>query len=203
MSVIGFTLIHTMVSPLFLLFTLAAAAAEDPTWNDAPWIGSSANAVIGDASDLFRTTFTTPADAGNGSSSAILHVATLGMGFSRINGLEVSDDRLTHSGWTDNENRVLYSTYDVSSLLAPAGEANVLAIAVGTGWRDQITYPRRDDTASSTEDSTHLRLCRAILELPGTTVVVTTSQDWWTAPGPWLRTSIYNGESRLRRLYPE
>ena len=63
-------------------------------------------------------------------------------------------------------------------------------------WHDESTVGLQGNWG-------HLRLCRAILELPGTTVVVTTSQDWWTAPGPWLRTSIYNGESRLRRLYPE
>ena len=72
----------TPASLLYLLFTLSLVSA-DPEWSNAPWIGSSANALIGDGSDLFRTTFSTPADV-NGS-SAILHVATLGMGFARIN----------------------------------------------------------------------------------------------------------------------
>lgn len=58
---------------------------------------------------------------------------------------KVSLDELTVSGWTDSESRNLYSSYDVTDLLDWSGESEqVLGIAVGTGWRDLVAFPRRD-----------------------------------------------------------
>ena len=130
-------------------------------WDQTPWIGSSNSPLIADASDLFRTTFTTPTDDDE-AANIILHIAALGVGFARINGQEVSEDRLLLGGWTDNEQRVLYSSYDVSDLLAAPGAENVLAVAIGTGHRDLDQFPRLDDAATA-GDITNLRVLRAQL----------------------------------------
>lgn len=157
-------------------------------------MGSPNAPLEGDASDLFRTVFETPACEG-----ATLHIAALGMGFARLNGQEVSEDRLLLSGWTDNEQRVLYNSYDVSSLLAPSGGPNVLAVAIGSGYRDLLQFPRLDAAAAS-NDMTHFRVVRAMLLATDGTNLLGGSSSWFTAPGPWLRTSIYNGEIYDARL---
>ena len=195
---------------LFLALLVAAVSSvlSSPqlNWNQTPWIGSSNSPLIADASDLFRTTFTTPTDDDE-AATIILHIAALGVGFARINGQEVSEDRLLLSGWTDNEQRVLYSSYDVSDFLAAPGAQNVLAVAVGTGYRDLDQFPRRDKAAAAAGDITNLRVLRAQLvraenSSTGTLLCGTGFGvgDWWTTPGPWLRTSIYDGEIYDARL---
>ena len=80
---------------LFLALLVAAVSSvlSSPqlNWNQTPWIGSSNSPLIADASDLFRTTFTTPTDDDE-AATIILHIAALGVGFARINGQEVSED---------------------------------------------------------------------------------------------------------------
>ena len=63
--------------------------------------------------------------------SARLHVTALGLYEARLNGQRVGDAYLT-PGWTDYGKRVLYQTYDVTSLLAD-GE-NVLGAVLADGW---------------------------------------------------------------------
>ena len=63
--------------------------------------------------------------------SARLHVTALGLYEARLNGQRVGDAYLS-PGWTDYDKRVLYQTYDVTSLLA-AGE-NVLGAIIADGW---------------------------------------------------------------------
>jgi len=63
--------------------------------------------------------------------SARLHVTALGLYEARLNGQRVGDAFLS-PGWTDYAKRVLYQTYDVTSLLTP-GE-NVLGAIIADGW---------------------------------------------------------------------
>ncbi|MGH3227952.1 MAG: alpha-L-rhamnosidase N-terminal domain-containing protein, partial [Streptosporangiaceae bacterium] len=63
--------------------------------------------------------------------SARLYVTALGLYEARLNGQRVGDGFLT-PGWTDYTRRILYQTYDVTSLLA--GGENVLAAILAHGW---------------------------------------------------------------------
>jgi hypothetical protein len=105
---------------------------------------------------------------------AVLHVATLGVGFVHLNGKDVTEDQLTLSGWTDTESRVLFSSYNVTELLLPAGgESNVLAACVGSGWRDLNDFPRNDLATAGSVDVTHARVLRAQLVITAPVVVGT------------------------------
>jgi alpha-L-rhamnosidase len=63
--------------------------------------------------------------------SARLHVTALGLYEARLNGQRVGDAHLS-PGWTDYDRRVLYQSYDVTSLVS-AGE-NVLGAVIADGW---------------------------------------------------------------------
>ena len=183
-----------------IVITVPIAAALNPAnWTTASWIGSSTAGDASVASDFFRSpSFTTPEET----AQAVLHIATLGMGFSRINGQEVSLDELTHSGWTDNESRNLFTSYDVTLALNDPGAENVIAIAVGTGWRSLDDFPRRDYDpigALAPVDTTHARVVRAQLQFLGVdglevALPVNSGDDWLTTVAPFTQTSIYDGE---------
>jgi alpha-L-rhamnosidase len=62
---------------------------------------------------------------------ARLHITALGLYEARLNGHRIGDAFLT-PGWTDYDRRVLYQTYDVTTLLAEG--PNVLGAVIADGW---------------------------------------------------------------------
>lgn len=55
-----------------------------------------------------------------------------------VNGVRVDTTTLTGS-WTTWNARVLYYTYDITSLLKPG--VNVIGVMLGAGWRDTSEFP--------------------------------------------------------------
>ncbi|MND63398.1 Bacterial alpha-L-rhamnosidase [compost metagenome] len=136
---------------------------------------------------------------GGGIASARLYVAAGGWADLTVNGQAVSELPMA-PGWTDYGKRVLYQTYDVTSLLG-AGE-NVLAAELGRGWYG-VTEPNEwyfHKAPWHAEPS--LRAQLEIRYADGRREVVTTDRSWTTADGPTLHDSIYAGERHDARREP-
>ncbi|MEN6557826.1 MAG: family 78 glycoside hydrolase catalytic domain [Thermoguttaceae bacterium] len=126
--------------------------------------------------------------------SARLYVTGLGYYVARINGAEVGD-RVLDPGWTDYEDRVLYSTYDVTSRIVQG--KNCLGLMAGNGWYNPLPMKMwgRINLRNYLTVGCPRVLAQLEIELAdGTRQVVATDDTWKTSPGPILRNNIYLGE---------
>jgi alpha-L-rhamnosidase len=126
--------------------------------------------------------------------SARLYITALGSYQAFLNGKPVAQSRLT-PGFTDYRKRVLYQTYDVTSLLAPG--RNTIAAILGAGWHGSPLL------WSGTRLFPGPDLLRAQLELTfadGSHQLIATDSSWETAASPILSSEIYGGEAYDARL---
>jgi alpha-L-rhamnosidase len=127
--------------------------------------------------------------------SARLSITALGAYQAFINDKAVAPITLLAPGWTDFHKRVLYQTYDVTSLVSRG--ANTLGVSLGGGWYSSpLTWSGFRYTPGS-------NLLRAQLEITlanGTHQIIVTDPSWLTAPAPITFSEIYGGESYDARL---
>jgi alpha-L-rhamnosidase len=127
--------------------------------------------------------------------TARLSITALGAYQAFLNGKSVAPDTLLAPGWTDFHKRVLYQTYDVTSLLSHG--ANTLGVMLGGGWYSSpLTWTGFRYTPGP-------NLLRAQLDLTlanGTHQSIVTDPTWLTAPAPITFSEIYGGESYDARL---
>jgi alpha-L-rhamnosidase len=131
----------------------------------------------------------------SGIRSARLSITALGAYQAFINGKPVAPNTLLAPGWTDFHKRVLYQTYDVTSLLSHG--ANTLGVLLGGGW---YSSPM---TWIGFRYSPGPDLLRAQLDVAladGTHQTIITDPSWLTAPAPITFSEIYGGESYDARL---
>ncbi len=146
--------------------------------------------IATDAS-LLRKDFTLPSRV----KRARLTITALGAYQAYLNGKPVAPGTLLSPGWTDFHKRVLYQTYDVTSLLAQG--PNTIGVMLGGGWYSSpMTWAGYRDTPGP-------NLLRAQLDLEladGSHQAVITDPSWLTAPSPITFSEIYGGESYDARL---
>jgi alpha-L-rhamnosidase len=127
--------------------------------------------------------------------SARLSITALGAYQALINGKTVAPNTLLDPGWTDFHKRVLYQTYDVTSLLNSG--KNTIGVVLGGGWYSSpLTWIGFRYTPGP-------NLLRAQLDLTlanGEHQTVLTDGSWLTAPAPITFSEIYGGESYDARL---
>ena len=131
----------------------------------------------------------------SGISSARLSITALGAYEAFIDGKRVAPNTLLSPGWTDFHKRVLYQTYDVTSLLQHG--ANTLGVLLGGGW---YSSPM---TWAGVRDTPGPNLLRAQLDVTlanGTHQTIVTDPSWLTAAAPITFSEIYGGESYDARL---
>jgi len=149
------------------------------------------NRITTDAS-LLRKNF----NAKPGIRSARLSITALGAYQAFVDGKPVAPKTLLAPGWTDFHKRVLYQTYDVTSLIRPG--ANTLGVLLGGGWYSSpMTWIGFRDTPGP-------NLLRAQLDLnfvDGNHQTIVTDQSWLTGPAPITFSEIYGGESYDARLF--
>ncbi|WP_254533316.1 alpha-L-rhamnosidase [Natrinema gelatinilyticum] len=138
-----------------------------------------------DPSPLLRTEFT----ADKPIADARVHVAGIGYSELYLNGERVGDDVL-NPAWTLYEDRVVYSTYDVTDLVTEG--TNAAGIWLGKGWFSKNTpwYMSWESRGPP----------RALLDLTvtyadGSTETVVTDDTWQTHQSPLLENDIYDGET--------
>lgn len=127
--------------------------------------------------------------------SARLSISALGAYEAFLNGKAVAPDGLLAPGWTDFHKRVLYQTYDVTSLLNSG--SNTIGVQLGGGW---YSSPM---TWSGFRYTPGPNLLRAQLDLTfadGTHQMIGSDPSWLTAAAPVTFSEIYGGESYDARL---
>ena len=127
--------------------------------------------------------------------TARLSITALGAYQTFINGKSVAPDTLLAPGWTDFHKRVLYQTYDVTSLLSQG--TNTIGVVLGGGWYSSpLTWNGFRYTPGP-----NLLLAQLDLTLVnGTHQTIVTDPSWLTAPAPITFSEIYGGESYDARL---
>ncbi len=126
---------------------------------------------------------------------ARLSITALGAYEAFIDGKRVAPDTLLSPGWTDFHKRVLYQTYDVTSLLQ-RGE-NTLGVVLGGGW---YSSPMTWIGFRYTPGPDLLRAQLDVTLADGTHQRVVTDPSWLTAEAPITFSEIYGGESYDARL---
>jgi alpha-L-rhamnosidase len=183
-----------------------ARAAKEADWQPAQVVGPMSLAFgigidrqtpipgpdrVATTASLFRKDFTIDATV----QSARLTITALGAYQAHIDGQLVSPNTLLAPGWTDFHKRVLYQTYDVTSMLAPG--AHALGIVLGGGWYSSPL------TWTGIRNSPGPNLLRAQLDVTlanGKHEQIVTDATWQTAPAPVTFSEIYGGESYDARL---
>mgnify|MGYP000226888060 CR=1 FL=1 len=122
------------------------------------------------------------------------YICGLGYYELRINGRKVGDRQLD-PGWTDYDKLVLYSTYDVTSLLKE-GE-NAVGVMLGNGW-----YARKRSSDGSPKPP--ILILQIDLEFQdGSRKTIISDEKWKVSKGPIIENDIYNGETYDARLEEE
>ncbi|MEN3271481.1 MAG: alpha-L-rhamnosidase, partial [Actinomycetota bacterium] len=134
--------------------------------------------------------FATPIDVPDDVVTARLRIASRGIAYASIDGVDVSDDVL-QPGWTSYRTRVAVRTYDVTSQLASG--ASELAITVAPGWfSGPIGFGGADPIYGRHVGAlAQLELTRADDSL----VIVDTDDTWTASATPWSLAEIYDGEA--------
>ncbi len=131
----------------------------------------------------------------SGIRSARLSITALGAYEAFIDGQRVAPNSLLSPGWTDFHKRVLYQTYDVTSLLQRG--SNTIGVLLGGGWYSSpMTWVGIRNTPGP-----NLLLARLDVTLAnGTHQTIITDPTWLTASAPITFSEIYGGESYDARL---
>ncbi len=140
-------------------------------WQNSQWIGGDFN--------LLRDDFILPNKA---IASARLYVTSLGYNEVYFNGQKAGTDVL-NPAYTQFDKRVLYSTYDIKSLLSPAN--NAIGIMLGSSY-----YKRFVPGNLAVRAEFHITFT------DGTTYDYGTNPSWFKAlkGGPITYDDVYNGE---------
>ena len=126
--------------------------------------------------------------------SARLYVTALGSYRVFLNGSRVGEDVLTPD-FTDYRKRVLYQTYDVTSLLVNGN--NVISALLGDGWYGSaLTWVGMHFFSPPDRFVSQLELDYA----DGSHDTVVTDESWRATASPILRSDIYAGEVYDARL---
>lgn len=162
-------------------------------WHDAKWISDTFDKEFRKAPLLRKSISLEEKNIKN----ARLYVSGVGYYEFFINGAHVSDRKL-EPGYTHFDKRVLYSTYDVTSMLQH-GE-NVLAAELGNGWLNIQSL-----SVWEFEKARWRMRPRMIAELritynDGTVQTIPTDRRWKTNSGACSFNNLYSGEVYDARL---
>ncbi|WP_288207294.1 family 78 glycoside hydrolase catalytic domain [uncultured Parabacteroides sp.] len=123
---------------------------------------------------------------------ARLYIAGIGYYEASLNGKRIGD-HILDPGWTNYGKQILYSTYDITSLIG-SGE-NVIGVMLGNGYYNplpmRIFKPLREYL---TIGRPCLKAQLRIQYTDGSGETICTDESWKTAPGPVMRNNVYLGE---------
>ncbi|MGB3589219.1 MAG: family 78 glycoside hydrolase catalytic domain [Tunicatimonas sp.] len=126
---------------------------------------------------------------------ARLYISGLGYYEAELNGEKVGDQVLD-PGWTNYGERILYSTYDVTSQVQQG--KNALGVALGNGWYNPLPLGlfrrfnlRKFLTIGQPKFIAELH----VWHTNGSKTVVASDNSWMWDDGPLLENNIYLGET--------
>lgn len=132
--------------------------------------------------------------------SARLYIAGLGYPITFINGKRVGDHMLDMP-WTQFGKQVLYSTFDVTDMLAKGD--NAIGVMLGDGWYNP--KPIKLFTSFNVRDvltvgKNCVKAQILVKYTDGSSTIIKTDDTWKTGEGPVLMNSVYLGETYDARL---
>jgi alpha-L-rhamnosidase len=129
--------------------------------------------------------------------SARIYATALGTYQLYLNGKRTGGDVMA-PGWTDYRERVLYQTYDVTSLIAPG--ANKLSALLAPGWyATPLEWFQQPNNYGLTPPA--LRAQLRLEHADGSVEWMTTDANW-TASTSWIAsTELYDGEAQDGNAY--
>jgi len=156
-----------------------------------PW-GKPAIPVEGGPASLHRKNFETASQP----ESARLYITALGSYRAEINGQRVGDEILTPD-WTDFRDRVMYQTYDVTSLVKSG--KNAIGVTLGDGWYGSgLGWALERFTMG--EPPTRFLAQLHLRYSDGREDVIATDSSWKTSESAIRRSEIYAGETYDARM---
>jgi alpha-L-rhamnosidase len=173
-----------------------ARLESDSQWRDAKVLGDLTDRRLGDPGPLPQPaaylrgilTVSKPVQ------SARLYVTALGSYRAFINGKSVGSDVMTPD-FTDYRKRVLYQTYDVTSLITQG--RNVVSAILGDGWYGS---PLTWAGAHFFTPPDRLRAQLEIDHADGSREVFVSSSSWKAIASPIVESQLYSGETYDARL---
>jgi hypothetical protein len=136
---------------------------------------------------IFRRAFDLPSRPRR----AILSIAALGHGDVTINGAPVARSML-NPGWTDYRRTILYTSHDVTALLARG--PNVIGVMLGNGMYNVERVPGRYVKFVDSFGQPKL-IARLDVELAdGRMQTIVSNRDWRMHEGPIRYSNVYGGE---------
>ena len=169
----------------------------DPSDWAGVWIGHEALNM-----NQMRKVFTLPA------SSPTIQSATLflcGLGYHQldVNGQRVDPSRRLDPGWTTYQQRSLYVSFDLTSLLHPAA-ANAIGVTLGQGWYAQ--QPWQTGPGAVPDLSSQYGPVRVLAQLnirlsSNATLSIATDATWMGREGEHRMDGVYPGSVVDMRAY--
>jgi alpha-L-rhamnosidase len=153
----------------------------------AKWIKSPSEEEV----SLFRKDFSINKPV----AKATLYGTALGIYDMKLNGKDVSDDRLA-PGWTDYTKRIYYSSFDVTGSLKEG--KNVLGGSVAPGWYAGYIGPLKERCFYG--DKTHFSSILKIQYTDKTEEVIETDESWKTKADASTYADMIVGEEFDARL---
>lgn len=200
----------------------AKSSVEDATWGTGKLVDGEYQPSVASTAPRLRT----EVKLSKSVATARAHVSLLGYGEMHINGQRVGDDVLSPE-WTNYDDRILYSTYDVGEFLNQG--TNAIGLWLGRGFfsksalqwtghgapRGRLQLNIEYEDGSSKEvvtDTSWTATSSPIVEndvYDGVRYDARLAQDGWTLPGfdddSWsnaVRVAVPNGELTPRRSPP-
>lgn len=158
-----------------------SSTIETDTWGHAHLVNEHTESQTASSSPLLRTEFTLDQPV----ETARVHVAAVGYGELYVNGDRIGE-RCLDPAWTDYEQRVLYTSHDITDILTEG--ANALGLWLGRGWFSKSHVYWVGD------GSPRGRVCVTVELEDGTTRTLTTNGDWQATESPIRENDIYDGE---------
>ena len=131
--------------------------------------------------------------------SARLYATALGAYELFLNGKRMGDQVMA-PGWTDYRERVMYQTYDVTSLVADG--KNAMGALLAPGWYETpLEWFQQPNNYGDTPPA--LRAQLRIEHIDGSVQWVTTGEEWKANTSYILHSELYDGESQdARHMHP-
>jgi alpha-L-rhamnosidase len=185
---------HHHVSPWSDTSTFETALLSPQDWK-AKWIGDGSVFPKND-SDFYKDDpapiFRKVCRIDKTLASARLYISGLGYYDATINGQKI-DGTVLDPGWTDYRQTILYSTYDITSLMREG--RNVICVMLGNGYYNPIPMPIFRPLRQYLSIGRPKVIAQLLLSYTdGSSEMIPTDASWKVMYGPVLRNNVYLGE---------
>lgn len=168
-----------------MLCCLPGFLSAQVNWSGS-WITNTTDTTLTKA-PFFRKVFR----AGKPLQSAVAHISGVGYYVAYVNGKPITDAVL-EQGYTRYDRRLLYKTYDITSLLA--GGNNVMAVELGNSWYNVYSHAVWEFHKAPWRNTPRMLINIELTYKDGSKETIVTDRSWKYATGPSQYNNLYTGE---------